>query len=443
MKKILSFTALMAATLAFTACNSEEDDLFNRSAAERLMDSQKAYTERLAATNAGWAMEFYPTNGTSAPQGKGYLMLADFNTDGSVRMAMQNEMSGNQYIEDTSLWEVIADQGPVLSFNSRNQCLHYFSDPGIYDTGLGYEGDYEFEVLNLEENATYAMLKGKKRGTYIRLTRLDDGTDFEQYFTDVLQFQNTVFSSSAPNDCLLHIGDSTYVVTNASSGIIDIYPYGGDPISQTTSHPFLMTKHDGKYYLRFREEIEVGEMKVQELAYDPSQDIFSGVDNEQYYIQGPDAATFYNEQLEDSKTWTLAYTAEMSAQLKTYLDAVNTELKAVNRNFTLNSFTFGYDAKSEQYQWTLTYLSSGRPANQVYYFDYTPNVEESLCAFNFKEASNTAAQNVMSRCPTLSTLWDVFSQEWLITAAPTQFNLSKVKLTSKSDSELWFVLNIK
>ena len=162
MKKILSITLCFTAMLAFTACQSEEDDLFDSSAAERLAASKVTYTQRLPQATAGWAMEYYPTNGGSWPRGNGYLILAQFNKDLSVRMAMMNEeMSDGLYMEDTSLWEVISDQGPVLSFNSYNKCLHSFADPAIYETGLGLEGDYEFEIINLPENAEFAMLKGK------------------------------------------------------------------------------------------------------------------------------------------------------------------------------------------------------------------------------------------------------------------------------------------
>lgn len=442
MKKIFSISLLFSVTaMLFTGCVSEEDDLFSTSAAERLMQSKKVYTERLGGTT--WLMEFYPVNTDEAPKGNGYLILNQFKKDGSVVQAMQNDLSDGKYLTDTSLWEVISDQGTVLSFNSYNKCIHTFSDPGLYQTGQGYEGDYEFVILSLEEGAKYGMLKGKKRSTYNRLTRLPDDTDFKAYLQDVNDFHNKVFSSSAPNDCMMNIGDSAIVFTEGNSGIASLYPFGGDPISQTTDHAFLISKNDGKYYLRFREELAgKGDDKVQEFVYDEASDVFRAVDNENNLIQGPGAAWFFNEKVENLSQWVLANNAEMSSQFKSYIDAVGAELKAVNKNFTLSNINFSYDTKIQRYQWTLRYMSAGRPANQAYYFAYVPNVDGGSCGFNFQEASGTAAENVMNRCPSLKTLWEILSQEWALTPAVTGFNLSKIKLTSKSNPDLWFVVNI-
>ena len=134
MKKIFSISLLFSVTaMLFTGCVSEEDDLFSSSAAERLMESKKTYTERLGGTT--WVMELYPLDTDEAPKGSGYLILNQFKKDGSVIQAMQNDLSDGKFLTDTSLWEVISDQGTVLTFNTYNKCIHTFSDPGLYQTG--------------------------------------------------------------------------------------------------------------------------------------------------------------------------------------------------------------------------------------------------------------------------------------------------------------------
>ena len=100
------------------SCNYEEDDLFSASAAERLMQSQKTYTERLTGTT--WVMEYYPTNRNTAPTGVGYLLMTAFGNDQTVRIGMDNAVTNDLYTEDTSLWEVISDQGPVLSLDRKS-----------------------------------------------------------------------------------------------------------------------------------------------------------------------------------------------------------------------------------------------------------------------------------------------------------------------------------
>ncbi len=98
----------------FAGCAGEEKDLFEKSAAERLNETGKIYSSRLQSSEAGWVMEYYPTNTDETYKGRGYLIMADFDKDESVTLAMKNIMSDDEYMEERSLWEIIADNGPVL-----------------------------------------------------------------------------------------------------------------------------------------------------------------------------------------------------------------------------------------------------------------------------------------------------------------------------------------
>ena len=196
MKKIFCISLILASALAFSSCVKEEEDIFDKSAAERLNEASDLYSSRLMASPNGWAMQLYPTTQNEYPYGNGYLLLCRFNADHSVNVSMDNVFSDNKYAEDTSLWEVLTDNGPVLSFNSYNKCLHAFSDPydlpftgdkdnTINETGTGAEGDYEFIIVDAPEDASYMMLKGKKRGTYNLLTPIEVGVDYKEYLADV------------------------------------------------------------------------------------------------------------------------------------------------------------------------------------------------------------------------------------------------------------------
>ena len=66
MKKILSISLILAAALAFTSCVKEEEDIFDKSAAERLNEASDLYSKRLMASPNGWAMQLYPTNEATA-----------------------------------------------------------------------------------------------------------------------------------------------------------------------------------------------------------------------------------------------------------------------------------------------------------------------------------------------------------------------------------------
>ena len=218
MKKIFVPLAAMAVmALAFTGCAGEEDDIFDKTAAERLNESSAKYSARLEAQPNGWAMQYYPTYYDEYPYGSGYLILMRFNKDYSVDVSMDNRFSNNIYAEATSGWEVIKDNGPVLSFNTYNPCMHAFSDPEDIpwtednEQSEGCGGDYEFIIVDAPEDASYMMLKGKKRNTYNLLTPIEEGVDYKEYLADVKAFHNSIFPEAELASNLMFFGDSLYL----------------------------------------------------------------------------------------------------------------------------------------------------------------------------------------------------------------------------------------
>ena len=432
MKKILSLSLLLiAGSLSFTSCQSEEDDLFDSSAAERLAASKVTYAKLLPQATAGWVMEYYPTNGGSWPRGNGYLLLAKFNDDKSVDMASLNEeMTDGKYMEDTSLWEVIADQGPVLSFNTYNQCLHSFADPALYETGLGLEGDYEFEIINLQEGAQFAMLKGKKRGTYTRMTRLEEGTDFKEYLTDVLGLRDKLFKTSVPNHLLINFGENRYVINSVTNGFLSFYPEGGDEISETESHPFLITKRDGNYFLRFRDAFEREDMEgtLQEMRYDSIQDKFIGLENELFSIEGPDASEFFKKNLTNGKGWQFTPNDEITGNLATIIKTISDDFSSKKYTFTNIKFI-----KSGEDLTVVLSLKSGKSSVDLIYL-YTIDESSNNLKITYREPyetkSNKRASQILETIPSLINLLEALSGEYqAATNTSTNFDLSSVLVT--------------
>ena len=441
MNKIFSTALLLASALAFTGCAGEEEDLFDKSAAERLNETQKLFSGRLTDSEDGWAMEYYPTSSNDAPTGLGYLMLVDFNKNSEVKVAMQNAVSGNAYKESTSVWEVITDNGPVLSFDTYNDCLHAFSDPAGNasfgtETGKGFEGDYEFVMVDVPEGGDYIMLKGKKRGTYIRLTRLDKGTtDFKAYLADVIAFKNKLFSASAPNNCLMNLGgDSVMVIRNASSGMAGVYPQGKDPIVYETSHPFLITKRGGKYYMRFRDAFTASDGKdVQEFVYDEKADKFNDVSNSGYSIEGENPDSFFVSTISNSG-YKLRATSEMSADLKQKIQKVSSEFSS--KRMRLNRF----DLINSGTVLRLNYFTSSTASSSA---DFAFDFAKTSDGFTLKyiKPLNQSATNVFNGIPSLEALFAALSDTYKVEASTTGFDLSNLKLVSSANAEKWMILS--
>ena len=433
MKKIILASLCLTSALSFTGCVSEEDDIFDASAPVRLEEAAKTYTERLAASAGGWAMEYYPTEETSSPKGNGYLLLAKFNPNLSDTVGMKNQFCtpANQYMEDTSSWEVITDNGPVLTFDTYNKCIHTFSSPedvpstSTDETGVGLEGDYEFVMIDVPEDGEFVMLKGKKRGMYVRMTRLDEGTDFNAYIDDVLAFTNEKFPSSAPNTCLLTMGDSVMRMANASTGIPNIYPYNGDPISDESYHPFMITKRGGNYYLRFRDTYSLTDgVEEQEFVYDAETDMFHGVENPEFTITGDDPKSFLFNSMALGNSWTYDRTSGMSDDMMEKYNAVRTDFTQ-QYSYSFNGMTL--TSADGQIVCTISYRTSSGGTVSANYNLTTAETEDGLTISGYSPNDNIA-QNILNLFGSLGELFDAMNGTYTVSGTSSNFNLSTLRL---------------
>lgn len=233
------------------------------SAADRLENYKKEYADVLTADGGLWAMEYFTNY-----EEKGYVFVMKFEKSGAVTISANHEWIGGTFMKETSLWKMIADNGPVLSFDSYNTLFHIFADPAnilgpgapvgddgqtdVDETGFGHEGDYEFQVMDVSEDGKTMRLLGKKRMYDIYLRRLDANTDPETYLSEVKNVANR-FSKTFN---LLEMKDpegNRYRVYNMYASIPSIYPLDGDPVSQTVECVGILTL-DG---FRFIQPMEI------------------------------------------------------------------------------------------------------------------------------------------------------------------------------------------
>ena len=449
MKKILYFSLLLGITLSFTSCKDDDDLLFNESAAERLNQIKSVYSQRLWASPNGWAMQYYPTYQNEAPYGTGYLMLCDFNEDYSVRVAisMYNSLEKkNVYKEDVSVWEIITDNGPVLSFNSFNSVLHTFSDPEDIpstseetETGRGYEGDYEFVIVDAPEDASYMMLKGKKRGTYSLLTPMEEGVDYEEYLTDIRDFHNLMFATDSPTFDIIYFGDNKYKLEDANDGIPNIYPYDGDAILDESFNPFLITKRGDDYYLRFRDEFRVNEDEtVQDFRYDKERDIFVSVDNPEYYMDGDSPLRFYKETI-DERSGSWEFVKQNSDAYTQAYNSLVSDFKKIGATLQTVSICWTKDKDDTEYVYglDLKYRMGKTTSHAIYKLN--PVVDGDVITFNYDGALKSG-ENVLNNIPTTKNFIDFICREYKVTASETKFNQNTLRFTSVTEPDTWFVV---
>ena len=450
MKKIISLTLLLAAGIGFTACVNEEDDLFDKTAAERLNEASALYSSRLMAQPNGWAMQLYPTNDNEAPYGSGYLVLCRFNKDHSVVVSMKNQFTDNVYRTDTSLWEVITDNGPVLSFNSHNDCLHAFTDPedilwtGNADepnneTGTGVGGDYEFIIVDAPEDASYMMLKGKKRGTYNLFTPVEEGVEYESYLADVENFMKTMFPSSNPTFDVLHTPNGDFKMTGIDDGIPNIFPYDGDEIIDESFNAFLITKRGDDYYLRLRDsfKIENGEEEAseQEFMYHPDQDLFIGTGDDRFIIDGDEPNRFFRQALiDETRQWRWTAKSEMSAAYGDLMTRLSEAFKS--KKLTYDRNILKYNTSKDKVVMTVSYKRNTSTITLDYIFGYSFD-ESNKLTLTYEGPNDKAAETMLTQIPEIQTIVEAMNGQLNAKPSGTRFNLNTLRIETK-DSNLWF-----
>ncbi len=295
--RIINKLLLIAMVICFSSCLFEEEDIFDLSPAERMNALQEEYYEALCSAPNGWVMEYFPNK-----ESEGFHYYMTFTPDDAVDIAASNKyLPGDTLNSEVSLFEVIAGNGPLLTFNTYNSVFHIFSDPKDPDgnpdlDGLGLEGDYEFVILDVDAENGLARLKGKKRGTYIYMRTLEDGQSIESYQQAIKDSESRIFNSSSPVPLTFVAGDAVYDATKSVGENIFQMLELGRPIGETRSMPYIITI-DG---LRFQHSYEKGDVEYQ--YFEPNEDFTKlvSVESETIYFQAPTPSDFF---LESSASW--------------------------------------------------------------------------------------------------------------------------------------------
>ncbi|MDR1671407.1 MAG: DUF4302 domain-containing protein [Alistipes sp.] len=146
------------------SCAGGVDDLFSEGASQRMEHALAKYRQILTSAPNGWIGDYYPE--TNYRIG-GYAMFFSFDANGDVTISCEAKTKVDPGVEATSQWELIAEQGPVLSFLSLNPVLHYFSSPSQSDVN-GMQGDFEFVVANATSDVVELIGKRNKNKLFLR-----------------------------------------------------------------------------------------------------------------------------------------------------------------------------------------------------------------------------------------------------------------------------------
>lgn len=337
MKKLYKFSAiaavLMSASLA--SCNHEEADIFDQNAAHRTEEARKMYKEILLDKGGKWQMEYFTTE-----EEHGYVYLFTFRNDGTVTISGNNEyitkltnIDSNvpSYGSETSMWTILSDNGPVLSFNSYNTIFHLFATPEDIpgterdEQGYGHSGDYEFDLMKFSNDTLY--LEGKKNGAEIIMTRIAPETDDETYLNEVVALADSFFNAKIPAVYVNLPGGYRHVVLDGATLLPKFYPETGDYITEYVGRNAIIT-HDGFTLgkpLTLRDSIDGNDYTIQHFIRQKDGSLLCTDDNRITIT-----ADALNKVVGDERLLWRVNAADCKGELGTAFAGLNTGFKAYN-----------------------------------------------------------------------------------------------------------------
>lgn len=426
--------------MALTACApTEVDDIFDESAAKRLDKAVADYKNYFADKGGKWVMKYFCNE-----EEPGYTFVITFDKNGSVTVAGDNSFIDG-YKSDVSLWDVIADNGPVLTFNTYNTVLHTFSDPAdipstsTRETGRGHEGDYEFMIIKTEDER--CELRGKKTSYTIIMDRIPSDVDDAEYMASVTKRINTSFSPKIDSIYLETGNGKKFVIFNAVSRIWSFYPYGGDAVSQTEVANCIVTA-DGirfLYPLDFIQDYDSElTVAIQNFKFMDDGTLLC-IDDEATRIYGDGLASIF---LTPKITWA-SDKAEMGGQFFSLYEAIETGVPEVfGKTSSFGGYSLSYNAKTERL--TMRFLSgrNGKTAGNIYF--NVVKVDEQTIRLSFDVEDADAADNNgrqhYNRLEPFKQLVDLLTSAEYTLSADNVMCPTPMKVTSKANAADYLML---
>lgn len=179
--KILSIALALASLFFVQSCLFEQEDFFDKESAARMTSVLEEARNVLTSSEKGWVMELFPESEQSYG---GYVFTLKFSKD---TVTVQTELDSDYTNEISSLYSLIAESGPVLSFNVYNDYLHFFSTPSA-TAYQAYGGEFQFMIMELTD--AKVTLKGTRTGNIAYLYRLEETPD--EYISKIVATEESI-----------------------------------------------------------------------------------------------------------------------------------------------------------------------------------------------------------------------------------------------------------
>jgi len=421
MKKV-NYIFVCLVILFAVSCAKEEKDIFSASPAERINQALKDDFAALTNAENGWAMEYFAT-----VESPGYMLLVKFETSGKATIAAKSELTKNKEFEtDTCLFEIIADNGPVLTFNTYNKVLHRFSDP-VDPDGYGLEGDYEFVIIRTTTDKI--VLKGKKRGTVIVLNKIPNDVTWLQYIAGLDAMHLLLFSNDAPN-LTMKIGQTIYSFSNGNNHIFSIIKEGAG-LNMPVDAPFIVTPAG----IRFQSAQEIENVKFQTFELNEDKSSLVCKEDPSLKLTGTeDLAIYFTSNI---KNWEFVSTG-LSPNVKVIYDQI-VQSCVTKYNADDVKLTIRYYTTRKSFELTLTYLAGQIKNDGNLDLNLNTSGKNSI-TLNQKGTGDNYGMSFYNDIAGFKEMSNLISAAFTL-STNSMINPQEIKFVKKTDPNTWFTVS--
>lgn len=277
MKKYISIYKLlpaMAMAAAFSACTFEQEDFFDEPASLRIEHTNQEIKDILVSGSTegnGWLIQYFVA-GTDDQDFEGFNLYGRFFQSGKVTLSSDHRFlrNGNagKYTEASSVYEMLKEEGSVLSFSTWNDIISVFVDPvspsaapnSMIGDGEGMKGDDRLVMVSYDKDQL--VFRGERHSAKVYFSRLDRNP--EQYAVDVREFKDHI-ANNLVTEYMLTNGDTTVYISGLDHGYFNIVDRLDDPL-QSSTHSCVFTPQG----FRMEHQYKMKNDSVQFFGIDPS-----------------------------------------------------------------------------------------------------------------------------------------------------------------------------
>ena len=231
-------------SMLMTACTFEQEDFFDESASLRITHLNEQVKSRLVSqssdANHGWVIQYFVA-GTDDYNFEGFNLFGRFYDNDKVTLASNHRYlrngNANKYTEYTSVYQMLAEEGPVLAFNTWNDVLTVFVDPvdptaapgNIVSDGEGMNGDQNLVLKSFKDDEL--LFRGERHSAEVRFVPCD--RPWEDYIAAVNENKSKIATSSLTSYYVTN-GTDTMYFSGLNKGVFNYCDRVYDPLVRKT-----------------------------------------------------------------------------------------------------------------------------------------------------------------------------------------------------------------